>query len=205
MSVCVRYHLRGERLGPGKHLSETGSAQVGRARVMRGRRFVMCLTGLVTAWIAGLALAACGDDPEAARQAQEDIAAESGNREQTIEQNLVVSVAPRDVKPGAVAELRFADEVNRGVGYWLERRQDHGWERRYHAVAAPHEGGAGPDSPSTAPAGDPLDVPDLVVADRGPDRLVVPDTAEPGRWRVCHQGSPLFCGEFTVSHGKDTD
>lgn len=96
----------------------------------------------------------------------------------------LMEVTPDPAAPGETVELTFPEETSRGLGFVLERRlQDGSWHHVYFLTVSP----AGrPDIPpqwSTAEERPGWD--DLGVGGPGPDRAVIPETAEPGDYRIC--------------------
>jgi hypothetical protein len=87
------------------------------------------------------------------------------------------------VASGDVVELTFPDEMTRGVWFVLEREAASSWVYRYDLTSD----GPGPGWPMEwHVAGDEgFAVEDVGVGGPGPDRVVIPDTAEAGSWRIC--------------------
>ena len=93
-------------------------------------------------------------------------------------------VADRETAaPGDIVELTFPDEMTRGVWFVLEQEAGGRWIYRYDLTSdGPGEGWpiewrvAGEEG---------FAVEDIGVGGPGPDRVVIPDTAEPGSWRIC--------------------
>ena len=85
--------------------------------------------------------------------------------------------------PGDVVGLLFPDAMTRGVWFVLEQEVGESWTYRYDLTS---------DGPG---AGWPIDwhvageegvaVEDIGVGGPGPDRVVIPEVAEPGTWRIC--------------------
>lgn len=170
----------------------SGGATRRHGRVSRRRAGFACVL-----WLSALAAGGCGDDAEAARQAREEISASLAAAREAAPQWDLLTVRPGAVPPGRHIELRYDEEVDRGLDYWLDSHDGEGWQRRYHAVAAsadlPESGG-----PRTSPADLPQDVPSVLIRGPGPDVVAVPPGAPTGRWRVCPTAHPNLCAEFEV-------
>lgn len=95
---------------------------------------------------------------------------------------LIVVDEPR-VSPGDVLAITFPAETSRGIHFVLERDVGGGWIHEFDLVS---------DSPGPgwqrgwSRAGDEgFAIPDIGVGGPGPDRVPIPEAAEPGRWRIC--------------------
>jgi hypothetical protein len=57
--------------------------------------------------------------------------------------------------------------------------------------------------PAWGPVEEPYGWDDVGVTGPGPDLVLIPPSAEPGRYRVCtaNAGNPQFCSEFDVAAG----
>ncbi|HEU5326208.1 MAG TPA: hypothetical protein VFV59_10035 [Candidatus Limnocylindria bacterium] len=91
-------------------------------------------------------------------------------------------VADRETAaPGDVVELGFPDQMVRGIMFVLEREVGSTWVYRYLLISDANGG-----EPQWYPADrDDVAVEDVGIAGPGPDRVVIPDVAEPGSWRLC--------------------
>lgn len=89
-------------------------------------------------------------------------------------------VAPQQAAPGERIGLGFPEHTTRGVHFVLEREDGDTWQYLYDLVSGPDGGG------SWFRAGTPgFEVPDIGVAGPGPDRVAIPEVAEPGAYRIC--------------------
>jgi hypothetical protein len=105
-------------------------------------------------------------------------------------------VQPSDARPRDEVELHFPEETERGVAHVLEERVGDGWQLRYYLTSATEDHS---DSIRWAPVGEDYSWIDLPVGGPGPDRIVIPDTAEPGEYRVCTGNAGTnFCAEIVV-------
>jgi hypothetical protein len=90
-------------------------------------------------------------------------------------------VADREAaSPGDVVEISFPGEMTRGILFVLEEHAGASWTYRY-ALLSDGAGGA----VSWQPAEADIAVEDVGVGGAGPDRVVIPDTAAPGDYRIC--------------------
>lgn len=90
-------------------------------------------------------------------------------------------VADREVaSPGDVVEISFPEEMTRGILYVLEEATGASWTYRYALIS---DGAGGRMSWQAADAG--IAVEDIGVGGIGPDRVVIPDAATPGDYRIC--------------------
>jgi hypothetical protein len=98
----------------------------------------------------------------------------------------LMRVRPDVAQPGDLVEARFADGLTRGVGFALERRVDNGWAFVYALTAA----GGSRSTPTWAPADGTWEWEAIDLEGAGLDALVlhIPDTAEPGPYRICTTG-----------------
>jgi hypothetical protein len=90
---------------------------------------------------------------------------------------------PAAAEPGEVVALRFPEETTRGILFVLERRVGDAWELWYYLTSD----GPGPGWERTwqAAGAHGLAVEDIGVGGPGPDRVLIPDVAEAGTYRIC--------------------
>jgi hypothetical protein len=94
-------------------------------------------------------------------------------------------VADRETAaPGDVVELRFPDEMVRGILFVLEEEVGNRWVYRYGLMSSGDAGG-GPGSWFVAGEEEDVGVPAIGVLGPGPDRVTIPPDASPGTWRIC--------------------
>lgn len=115
----------------------------------------------------------------------------------------LIEVTPDPAVPGETVELTFPEETPRGVAFVLEERSDAGWAWRYMLVSSP----AGSQrEPAWWPVDDHSDgdVQALGVHGPGPDRVVVPETAAPGEYRICTANAgDEFCAPLRIDGGQE--
>jgi hypothetical protein len=89
-------------------------------------------------------------------------------------------VADRErAAPGDFIEIRFPQEMVRGLLYVLEEETGSSWAYRYALISDANGG-----QPSwQLPEGVAVD--DIGIGGTGPDRLVIPNDASPGSYRIC--------------------
>jgi hypothetical protein len=95
----------------------------------------------------------------------------------------LIVAEPQKVAPGDVLALAFPAETTRGIHFVLERQSGDTWAHAFDLVSD----GPGPDWPrdwSVAGSED-FFIPDIGVGGSGPDRVLIPDIAQPGTWRIC--------------------
>lgn len=99
---------------------------------------------------------------------------------------IVVEANEGDARPGGMLSLRFPQGAERGVAFTLEGWSGDAWTPLYELSAVP--GGAAEGTrarPAWAPIGEGLPVSGIGVTGEGPDRVPVPEVADPGWYRVC--------------------
>ena len=109
----------------------------------------------------------------------------------------VMTADPAVVAPGGVVGLGFPDGTTRGVLFVLERRAGDTWDHHYNLLSD----GPGPGwERAWHPADEgPLAVEDIGVGGPGPDRVPIPETAEPGEYRICTGNSaPNICTPLVI-------
>lgn len=109
----------------------------------------------------------------------------------------LIEVEPQVAAPGDVVSLTFPQETLRGVLFVLEERVRDGWALRYYLTSD----GPGPGwRLSWHTADDPMAVEDIGVGGPGPDRVPIPETAEPGAYRICTgNAGDEFCAEIEIA------
>ena len=96
------------------------------------------------------------------------------------------------ITAGDVLEIRFPSEEMVGIAYSLEQEAGDSWAYRFLLLAP-----EGPDQPPTWHAGEiPFEIPDLGIPD--PIRVVIPDEAAPGTWRICTAVSQGLCVRIEI-------
>ncbi|HEY8170673.1 MAG TPA: hypothetical protein VIH24_06195 [Candidatus Limnocylindria bacterium] len=95
----------------------------------------------------------------------------------------LIVVDPVGAAPGEVVALTFPQETTRGILFVLEREVGDGWQLQYYLTS---DGpGAGWERTWQAAGADGMAVEDIGVGGPGPDRVLIPDVAEPGSYRIC--------------------
>lgn len=96
--------------------------------------------------------------------------------------DLIVAEPPR-VAPGAVLALAFPAETTRGIHFVLEQQSGDTWVHAFDLVS---DGpGAGWPRDWSVAGSEEFAIPDIGVGGSGPDRVVIPEVAKPGTWRIC--------------------
>jgi hypothetical protein len=109
----------------------------------------------------------------------------------------LITADPAVVAPGGVVGLGFPEDTTRGVLFVLERRAGDAWDHRYNLLSD----GPGPDwQRAWHPADEgPLAVEDIGVGGPGPDRVPIPEVAEPGDYRICTgNAAPNICTPIRI-------
>ena len=90
---------------------------------------------------------------------------------------------PEVIPPGGIVALTFPEETTRGILFVLEERVGDSWAHRYNLSSD------GPGQPFKMswhlPDDENVAFPDIGVGGGGPDRVPIPETAEPGDYRIC--------------------
>lgn len=93
----------------------------------------------------------------------------------------LLTVTPSTPTPGSVVEVTFAEDTMRGIAWNLDQRGGDRWTTRFWLVS---DGNGGePDAVAAGTQG--WAVNDVGVGGTGPDRVFIPEAAEPGSWRLC--------------------
>lgn len=102
------------------------------------------------------------------------------------------------VTPGGTAEVRFPEETPRGVAWSLEAKVEGGWHIEFLMTGSSAAIGVDSNWVSADDAED-FGWIDIGVMGEGPDIVPIPETVEPGEYRLCTANSaPNICTELTV-------
>ena len=109
----------------------------------------------------------------------------------------LIVVDPIAAVPGDVVALTFPQETTRGVLFVLERQVDDGWELQFYLTSdGPGAGWERTWQPARAEG---LAVEDIGVGGPGPDRVLIPEVAEPGSYRICTgNAGDEFCAPIEI-------
>ena len=113
----------------------------------------------------------------------------------------VIVVSPEVARPGEVVELLYPQGLQRGVPFFMSRWENDRWSEPHFLLISDY-GGRSLSGPVWYPRGsDRWGWEDVGVSGPGPDRLKVPDVAEPGSYRICTANTrdKSYCVELTVS------
>jgi hypothetical protein len=92
-------------------------------------------------------------------------------------------------------EITFPEGMHRGLMYVLEERTGSSWTYRYQLISDASGGES-----SWHPAAQEVDVDAIGIGGPGPDRLVIPDVAPLGEYRICTANAPEnVCVPLTVA------
>lgn len=117
----------------------------------------------------------------------------------------LMTVRPAEVAPGATIELMFPAETTRGVAYVLERASGDTWSTTHFLTSSTAGYGGSPTAVSVDSA-EGYGWEDIGIGGPGPDRVVAPDDADPGAYRICTANAvENFCAEITVSEDADPE
>ena len=90
---------------------------------------------------------------------------------------------PEVIPPGGIVALTFPEETTRGILFVLEERVGDSWAHRFDLRS---DGPGAGWKRSWHPVGaEPIAVADIGVGGPGPDRVPIPEVAEPGDYRIC--------------------
>jgi hypothetical protein len=146
------------------------------------------MAGLVCGWMLLAGCATGGETDQAAGVGPHDAAAEVRSE--------LMEVEPERGTPGEILAVYFPEETERGVAFVLEEETASGWALRYFLVAGDEASGADWWTPADA-EGRGWD--DVGIGGGGPDFVEVPDTAEPGSYRLCTANAGQnFCAPVDV-------
>jgi hypothetical protein len=109
---------------------------------------------------------------------------------------LPVTVTPATARPGATVALTFTGTAGRGIAFKLAKETEPD-KVLYYLTS--DWGGRGQHTPTWWPAGGRGGWEDVGLSGPGPDRVIVPDTAEDGTYLVCTANALTeLCGQLTV-------
>ena len=107
-----------------------------------------------------------------------------------------ITVTPATARPGATVALTFPDESGRGIAFQLAKATEPS-KVLYYLTS--DWGRRGEHTPTWWRAGASGGWEDVGISGPGPDRVVVPDTAEDGTYRLCTaNAADQVCGLLTV-------
>jgi len=107
-------------------------------------------------------------------------------------------IDPTTAAPGEVVALTFPEETTRGVLFGLEVQDGDAW--RPVAYLTSDGPGAGWERAWWPVDAEGMAVPDIGVAGPGPDRVVIPEVAEPGAYRICTGNAGAdFCAPIEIA------
>lgn len=107
-------------------------------------------------------------------------------------------IEPALANPGDVVALTFPEETTRGILFVLDQRVDDGWVTRFYLVSdGPGQGWQREWWPVDAEG---FAIPDIGVGGAGPDRVLIPDIAGPGEYRICTGNAGAdFCAPIEIA------
>jgi hypothetical protein len=145
---------------------------------------------MALAFLASACMAPVVEDPVAGQAGPADPAAK-------MRPDLIVADPPA-AAPGAVVALHFPAETSRGVLFVLEQRVGKTWALRYYLTSD----GPGPGWRMTwhVEGAQGFGVEDIGVGGSGPDRVTIPEVAEPGDYRICTgNAGDEFCAPIEIA------
>ena len=104
---------------------------------------------------------------------------------------------PTTAAPVDVVALTFPEETTRGILFVLDERVDDAWISRFFLTSdGPGAGWERRWAPADAGG---MAVEDIGVGGPGPDRVIVPEVAEPGAYRICTGNAGAdFCAPIEI-------
>jgi hypothetical protein len=97
----------------------------------------------------------------------------------------LMELSASQVNPGQTIEVRFPQETARGIAWVLEEQDGETWQARYYLTAVTDGYGAGSPSWWSVDDDEGRGWEDIGIEGPGPDTLTIPDTVQPGAYRLC--------------------
>jgi hypothetical protein len=111
-------------------------------------------------------------------------------------------VSPDVVWAGEEADLWFPTQEIRGVAFVLHRWDGAAWSEPLFSLHS--DWGGGRSTPYWEPGGSPA-ARRIAIGGLGPDRVVIPDVADPGVYRLCVAGVvDEVCGQLTITGAPES-
>jgi hypothetical protein len=111
-------------------------------------------------------------------------------------------VSPDVVWAGAEADLWFPTQAMRGIPFVLQRWDGAAWAEPSFSLHS--DWGGGRATPYWEEGGSPA-ARAIGIGGLGPDRVVIPDIAEPGRYRLCVAGGvDDVCGQLEIAAAPES-
>jgi len=108
-----------------------------------------------------------------------------------------ITTARAHVAAGEVVELRYPNDLERGVVFTLSPQRP--GMRNDPLFMLYSDAGSEGGTPSWRAVGEALDATDVGVGGPGPDRLLLPPKLEPGDYRVCTANAAYNCVNLSVT------
>ena len=111
-----------------------------------------------------------------------------------------MTLAPASATPGQEVALRFPSDSERGIAFSLAQRREGQWDETYYLTS--DWGTSGDYAPTwwTVEESENRGWQQVLVSGPGPDRVLVPETASPGDYRLCTANAvDGACALLTVS------
>lgn len=144
-----------------------------RASQLLRRVAVMVLLGLSTG---------CGDAENQQQPGANDPTAQMRSE--------LLDVSGSPASPGETIEVGFPQETDRGIAWVLEEQSGDDWSVLYYLTAAiDNNSSFGSPSWWSVDENEGKGWPDIGVGGPGPDTLTIPDSIDPGTYRLCTANS----------------
>jgi hypothetical protein len=109
---------------------------------------------------------------------------------------VLMEAQPNPARPGDVVDLTFPLETGRGVAFMLEEWTGEEYVRRYYLISVPAGMGS---APTWFDVDDNVGWEDIGIGGPGPDQVVIPEVARPGRYRICiANAGEDFCAPIEI-------
>jgi hypothetical protein len=107
----------------------------------------------------------------------------------------LMKLEPAKASAGETVEVFYPRETHRGIHFVLEVQDSESWDLMYNLLSDWGEG----KTPEVYRIGELFSYPDVGIGGPGPDKLVIPDDAPPGAYRICTGNAGTnFCAGLTI-------